>query len=75
MLIFLLHEGKGISMMSNQTLKIQIKGHGRNTHHVPELVLNNFNTKLARQCGRMVWPHQSLRRTLICFSIKEKLFV
>ncbi|EPZ32707.1 Brix-domain-containing protein [Rozella allomycis CSF55] len=30
-----------------------IKGHGRSTGHYPELILNNFNTRLGHTIGRM----------------------
>ncbi|KAK9458653.1 anticodon-binding protein [Lipomyces oligophaga] len=31
----------------------QISGHGRSTNHVPELILNNFSTRLGATVGRM----------------------
>ncbi|KAI5965644.1 RPF1 [Candida pseudojiufengensis] len=39
----------------------RIKGHGRATDHLPELVLNNFNTRLGKTIGRLfqsIFPHQ-----------------
>lgn len=38
----------------------KIPGHGRPTSHVPELILNNFNTRLGRRTGRFLgslFPH------------------
>eukprot|EP00040_Diaphanoeca_grandis_P033003 m.201099 g.201099 ORF g.201099 m.201099 type:complete len:469 (+) comp32790_c1_seq1:83-1489(+) len=32
----------------------QIKGHGRQTSHHPEVILNNFHTRLGHQVGRMI---------------------
>jgi hypothetical protein len=29
------------------TLHVLLQGHGRKTNHRPELILNNFNTRLA----------------------------
>lgn len=31
----------------------EIKGHGRATGHIPELILNNFNTRLGKTVGRL----------------------
>jgi ribosome production factor 1 len=39
--------------LSNLTLGQDIKGHGRATSHKPELVLNNFDTRLGHRVGRM----------------------
>ncbi|GAX73016.1 hypothetical protein CEUSTIGMA_g468.t1 [Chlamydomonas eustigma] len=39
--------------LSNLRLGKDIKGHGRATEHKPELILNNFNTRLGRRVGRM----------------------
>ena len=39
-----------------------IKGHGNATGHVPELILNNFTTRLGRRVGRLLgslFPHVS----------------
>ncbi|CAK9441242.1 uncharacterized protein LODBEIA_P51110 [Lodderomyces beijingensis] len=39
----------------------RIKGHGRATDHIPELVLNNFNTRLGKTVGRLfqsIFPHK-----------------
>jgi ribosome production factor 1 len=39
----------------------KIPGHGRPTSHVPELILNNFKTRLGRRVGRFLgslFPHQ-----------------
>ncbi len=37
-----------------------IPGHGRPTSHIPELILNNFTTRLGRRTGRFLgslFPH------------------
>ncbi|KAG1657804.1 hypothetical protein FOA52_006580 [Chlamydomonas sp. UWO 241] len=39
--------------LSNLKLGKDIKGHGRATEHKPELILNNFGTRLGRRVGRM----------------------
>lgn len=39
--------------LSNLILGKDIKGHGRATEHKPELILNNFGTRLGRRVGRM----------------------
>jgi ribosome production factor 1 len=42
-------------------LASDIKGHGRSTGHVPELILNNFGTRLGRRVGRVLgslFPHK-----------------
>lgn len=39
----------------------RIEGHGRPTSHIPELILNNFSTRLGRRIGRFLgsfFPHQ-----------------
>lgn len=39
----------------------RIKGHGRATEHIPELILNNFNTRLGKTVGRLfqaIFPKQ-----------------
>lgn len=39
----------------------KIPGHGRPTSHIPELILNNFATRLGRRTGRFLgslFPHQ-----------------
>lgn len=39
----------------------RIAGHGRASDHIPELVLNNFNTKLGKTVGRLfqsLFPHR-----------------
>ena len=39
----------------------KIPGHGRPTSHIPELILNNFNTRLGRRIGRLLgslFPHE-----------------
>lgn len=40
----------------------KIKGHGRPTSHIPELIINHFNTRLGRRVGRFLgslYPHVS----------------
>lgn len=39
--------------LSSVVLNQDIKGHGRPTEHKPELVLNNFSTRLGCRVGRM----------------------
>ncbi|KAF5836597.1 anticodon-binding protein [Dunaliella salina] len=39
--------------LSSLVLGKDIKGHGRATEHKPELVLNNFGTRIGRRVGRM----------------------
>jgi len=39
--------------LSSITLTAQIYGHGRATPHSPELILNNFNTRLGHSIGRL----------------------
>ena len=39
----------------------KIPGHGKPTSHIPELILNNFNTRLGRRMGRFLgslFPHE-----------------
>lgn len=46
---------------SSGTLTEAIKGHGRKTEHIPELILNNFTSRLGRRVGRMLgslFPHR-----------------
>ncbi|KAG2500317.1 hypothetical protein HYH03_001893 [Edaphochlamys debaryana] len=38
--------------LSNLKLGADIKGHGRATHHKPELILNHFDTRLGHRMGR-----------------------
>lgn len=40
--------------LSNLVLGQDIKGHGRASSHRPELVLNNFDTRLGHRVGRML---------------------
>lgn len=35
-------------------LSVRLQGHGRISGHRPELLLNNFNTRLGRRVGRML---------------------
>jgi len=39
--------------LSSLVLSKQIKNHGKATSHYPELILNNFNTRLGHRVGRM----------------------
>ena len=39
--------------LSSLKLSKQIKGHGKATSHYPELILNNFNTRLGHRVSRM----------------------
>ena len=39
----------------------KIQGHGRPTSHIPEIILNNFVTRLGRRTGRFLgslFPHE-----------------
>ena len=40
--------------VSNVVMPEKITGHGRPTHHRPELILNNFSTRLGHRVGRML---------------------
>lgn len=40
--------------VSNVVLRERISGHGRPTGHRPELILNNFSTRLGHRVGRML---------------------
>ncbi|CAI0470192.1 unnamed protein product [Linum tenue] len=40
--------------LSKLVLRKEIKNHGNPTGHVPELVLNNFTTRLGHRVGRMI---------------------
>lgn len=47
--------------LSSFTPGAKIPGHGKPTSHVPELILNNFNTRLGRRIGRFLgslFPHE-----------------
>ncbi|KAF9285456.1 hypothetical protein BGZ68_003841 [Mortierella alpina] len=46
--------------LSSIALSKDIEGHGRTSSHKPELILNNFNTRLGHTIGRMftaLFPH------------------
>ncbi|KAG5460839.1 MAG: anticodon-binding protein, partial [Olpidium bornovanus] len=46
--------------LSGISLTKDIAAHGRYTGHLPELILNNFNTRLGHTVGRMIaalFPH------------------
>jgi ribosome production factor 1 len=38
--------------LTNITLSKDIHHHGNPTDHIPELIMNNFNTKIGRRIGR-----------------------
>lgn len=40
--------------ISNLVLSKKIKGHGKPTRHLPELILNNFTTRVGHRIGRML---------------------
>lgn len=40
--------------LSNVVMCKDIEGHGRTTSHQPEVILNNFNTRLGHRVGRML---------------------
>jgi ribosome production factor 1 len=45
---------------SSPQLPNEIEGHGTRSDHLPEIILNNFTTRLGRRFGRLVgslWPH------------------
>jgi ribosome production factor 1 len=57
-----------------------IKGHGNPTGHRPELILNNFNTRLGKRMGRMIAalfpldPQFKGRRVVTCHNQRDFLF-
>ena len=55
--LLLVHLPTGPSAMfrlSNLVMSKDIKGHGRPTRHIPELILTNFTTSLGHRVGRML---------------------
>eukprot|EP00163_Fabomonas_tropica_P025682 TRINITY_DN448_c0_g1_i4.p1 TRINITY_DN448_c0_g1~~TRINITY_DN448_c0_g1_i4.p1 ORF type:complete len:311 (+),score=50.72 TRINITY_DN448_c0_g1_i4:130-1062(+) len=40
--------------LTNVKLRKQIRGHGNPTEHAPEIILNNFNTRLGHTVGRFL---------------------
>ena len=53
-----------LSQLSSFKAGEKIPGHGRPTNHIPEIILNNFVTRLGRRTGRFLgslFPH-------VCFS-------
>lgn len=47
--------------LSSSMLSNSIRGHGSRTEHIPELILNNFGTRLGRRIGRLLaslFPHK-----------------
>mmetsp|Transcript_30171 Transcript_30171/g.55130 ORF Transcript_30171/g.55130 Transcript_30171/m.55130 type:complete len:365 (-) Transcript_30171:263-1357(-) len=67
--------------ISNLVLGKDIKGHGRATAHRPELVLNNFDTRLGQRLGRMIaslFPQQPEfrgRRVVTFHNQRDFIFV
>jgi ribosome production factor 1 len=50
-----------VPQVSNYRPSKDIPNHGKPTSHIPELILNNFNTRLGRRVGRFMgslFPHQ-----------------
>lgn len=46
--------------LTSEQLSWMIRGHGRSTSHVPEIILNNFKTRLGHRVGRLLgslFPH------------------
>eukprot|EP00887_Chlorella_sp_A99_P000546 scaffold17.g546.t1 len=60
--------------LSNLVLGQDIKGHGRASSHRPELVLNNFDTRLGHRVGRMLASlfHQDPTHHRYIFEEKER---
>ncbi|KAI5065134.1 hypothetical protein GOP47_0019829 [Adiantum capillus-veneris] len=55
MLIICLPEGPTAHFkLSSLVLSKKIKGHGKPTSHLPELILNNFTTRIGHRVGRMM---------------------
>lgn len=55
MLVISLPEGPTAHFkISNLVLSKKIKGHGKPTRHLPELILNNFTTRVGHRVGRML---------------------
>lgn len=53
--MILIHLPKGptaIFKVTSDALNEDLYNHGRPTDHFPELILNNFNTKVGRRVGR-----------------------
>jgi ribosome production factor 1 len=47
--------------LTSEKLGYQIKGSGAATGHIPEIILNNFHTRLGHRVGRLLgslFPHQ-----------------
>ena len=66
--------------LSSLKLSRDIKGHGNPTSHRPELILNNFNTRLGKRMGRMIAslfpldPQFKGRRVVTCHNQRDFLF-
>jgi ribosome production factor 1 len=46
--------------ISNIVMPKKLSNHGKATSHIPELILNNFTTRLGHRCGRFlgsIFPH------------------
>jgi ribosome production factor 1 len=58
--------------LSNFEPGAKIPGHGKPTNHVPELILNNFSTRLGRRIGRFLgsfFPHVCFPyRSVLCYA-------
>jgi ribosome production factor 1 len=55
MLVSRLPEGPtAFFKVSNVQISTDLDGHGRTTSHTPEVILNNFNTRLGRRVGRFL---------------------
>mmetsp|Transcript_11417 Transcript_11417/g.39843 ORF Transcript_11417/g.39843 Transcript_11417/m.39843 type:complete len:314 (-) Transcript_11417:42-983(-) len=59
----------------------EIKGHGNPTSHLPEIILNNFNTRLGHRVGRLfgsLFPHKPEfigRRVVTFHNQRDFIFV
>ncbi|PKA62163.1 hypothetical protein AXF42_Ash015047 [Apostasia shenzhenica] len=66
--------------LSNLVLRKDIKNHGNPTSHKPELVLNNFTTRLGNRVGRMIQalfpqePHFRGRRVVTFHNQRDFIF-
>lgn len=56
--LVMIHLPKGPTIhfkVSSIQLNEDIEHHANSTEHYPELILNNFNTKIGRRVGRFFW--------------------
>ncbi|KAJ3672679.1 hypothetical protein LUZ60_007400 [Juncus effusus] len=66
--------------LSNLVLRKDIKNHGNPTGHKPELVLNNFTTRIGHRVGRMIQslfpqdPHFRGRRVVTFHNQRDFIF-